>query len=40
MYGLIGTMNAIPGKRDDLIAILVGSVGSMPGCLSFVAGPG
>jgi quinol monooxygenase YgiN len=36
MYGLIGKMNAIPGTRDELIAILVGSVGSMPGCLSYI----
>jgi quinol monooxygenase YgiN len=36
MYGLIGKMNAVPGKRDELIAILTGSVGSMPGCLSYV----
>jgi quinol monooxygenase YgiN len=36
MYGLIGKMNAIPGKRDELIAILVDSVGNMPGCLSYI----
>jgi quinol monooxygenase YgiN len=36
MYGLIGKMTAAPGKRDDLIAILLGGVGDMPGCLSYV----
>jgi quinol monooxygenase YgiN len=36
MYGLIGKMNAVPGKRDELIAILVDSVGSMSGCLSYI----
>lgn len=36
MYGLIGKMTAVAGKRDDLIAILTESVGSMPGCLSYI----
>jgi quinol monooxygenase YgiN len=36
MYGLIGKMLAVPGQRDALIAILLESVGSMPGCLSYV----
>lgn len=36
MYGLIGKMVAQPGKRDDLLAILSGQVGPMPGCLSYV----
>lgn len=36
MYGLIGQMLAAPGKRDDLLAILGGSTGDMPGCLSYV----
>ena len=36
MYGLIGKMTAEPGKRDDLIAILLESVAGMPGCLSYV----
>lgn len=35
MYGLIGKMNASPGARDDLAAILAG-MGPMPGCLSYV----
>jgi len=36
MYGLIGKMTAIPGQRDALTAILLESLGSMPGCLSYV----
>lgn len=36
MYGLIGKCTAVAGQRDALVAILVGSVGEMPGCLSYV----
>ncbi len=36
MFGLIGKMLAVPGKRDDLISILVQATGAMPGCLSYV----
>ena len=36
MYGLIGKMTAAPGKRDDLIAILLDGVAGMPGCLSYI----
>ena len=36
MYGLIGSMSAAPGRRDDLIAILTEAVSNMPGCLSYV----
>ena len=36
MFGLIGKMIAAPGKRDELIAILTESTGSMPGCLSYI----
>lgn len=36
MFGLIGKMRAQAGKRDALLAILLGSTGSMPGCLSYV----
>jgi quinol monooxygenase YgiN len=36
MYGLIGSFKAKPGKRADLIAILLSSVGEMPGCKSYV----
>lgn len=36
MYGLIGKMTAHRGKRDELLAILLESVGDMPGCRSYV----
>lgn len=36
MYGLIGKMNAATGRRDELVAILLESVGDLPGCLSYV----
>lgn len=36
MYGLIGKMTAVAGKREALIAILLDGVGSMPGCLSYI----
>jgi quinol monooxygenase YgiN len=36
MYGLIGKFEAQPGKRDELIAILLDGVSGMPGCLSYV----
>lgn len=36
MFGLIGKMNAVPGQRDALIAILLEGTASMPGCLSYV----
>jgi len=36
MYGLIGKMTAAEGKRDELIKILTGNEGGMPGCLSYI----
>jgi quinol monooxygenase YgiN len=36
MYGLIGKMRAKPGKRDDILAILLRSIDSMPGCLNYL----
>jgi quinol monooxygenase YgiN len=36
MHGLIGKMTAAPGKRDELIGILLDGVSGMPGCLSYV----
>jgi quinol monooxygenase YgiN len=36
MFGLIGKMNAAPGQRDALIAILLEGTKEMPGCLSYV----
>ena len=36
MYGLIGRMLAVPGKRDELISILLEGTQGMPGCLSYI----
>ena len=36
MYGLIGKMTAVDGKRDELVTILLAGVSDMPGCLSYV----
>jgi len=36
MYGLIGKMTAVAGKRDELLAILLESTKAMPGCLSYL----
>ncbi|MDQ3701603.1 MAG: antibiotic biosynthesis monooxygenase [Chloroflexota bacterium] len=36
MYGLIGKMIATPGRRDDLLALLLEEVDAMPGCLSYI----
>lgn len=36
MYGLIGNIAAVEGKRDELIKILLEGVNEMPGCLSYV----
>ena len=36
MYGLIGKIKTFPGQRDALIALLLGGVSGMPGCLSYV----
>ena len=36
MYGLIGRIKAVAGKRAELAAVLVQEDGGMPGCLSYV----
>jgi quinol monooxygenase YgiN len=36
MFGLIAKLTAVPGKRDELIAILEKGTKSMPGCLSYI----
>jgi quinol monooxygenase YgiN len=36
MYGLIAKITTIPGKRDEMIALLKTSAAGMPGCLSYV----
>jgi quinol monooxygenase YgiN len=35
VYGLIGKLHAVPGGRDELAALL-GEMGKMPGCRSYV----
>lgn len=36
MYGLIGKMLAAPGKREELLRIMLDGQDAMPGCLSYV----
>lgn len=36
MYGLIAKLTAVPGKRDELIAILEKGTANMPGCRSYI----
>jgi quinol monooxygenase YgiN len=36
MYGLIGKLMATPGRRDELIQVLLDGSTSMPGCLSYI----
>ena len=36
MYGEIGKIIAVSGKRDELIANILDAVGNMPGCLSYI----
>lgn len=36
MYGLIGSFKAVSGRRSELVALLLGDVGIMPGCKSYV----
>ena len=36
MYGLIGKMTALPGRREELLSILLGATVDLPGCLSYV----
>lgn len=36
MYGLIVKLTIVPGKRDEMIAILKESAANMPGCFSYV----
>ena len=36
MYGLIGKMTAVPGKRDELARAMLDGTTAMPGCLSYI----
>ena len=36
LYGLIGQMKCVPGKRAEMIAILSEGTAAMPGCRSYI----
>lgn len=36
MYGEIGKIIAVPGKRDEVIANILDCISNMPGCLSYI----
>ncbi|MCS0493653.1 antibiotic biosynthesis monooxygenase [Ancylobacter sp. MQZ15Z-1] len=36
MYGLIGRMVAVAGRREELLDILLSQISDMPGCRSYV----
>ena len=36
MYGLIGKIVAVEGRREELAEILLEGAGGMPGCMSYV----
>lgn len=36
LFGLIGSIRVVSGRRDDLAAILIRGTADMPGCLSYV----
>ena len=36
MYGMIGKLLSAPGKRDELIEILLAGSADMPGCQSYI----
>lgn len=36
MYGLIGKLTTVPGRRDAMVKILLESTSGMAGCLSYI----
>jgi len=36
MFGLIGSFKAEPGRRDELVKLMLEGSADMPGCLSYV----
>jgi quinol monooxygenase YgiN len=36
MFGLIGKIRIHPGRREELISVLLSGTGGMPGCLSYI----
>jgi quinol monooxygenase YgiN len=36
MYGMIAKIYAQPGKRDELVGLVLSGSGDIPGCLSYI----
>lgn len=36
MWGMVAKITLVPGKRDEMIAILKESAAHMPGCLNYI----
>lgn len=36
MYGLIGKLRSAPGKREELLDILLAVTAELPGCLNYI----
>jgi quinol monooxygenase YgiN len=36
MYGLIGKMTTVAGKREEVLAFMLDGINNMPGCLSYI----
>ncbi|HEY6815917.1 MAG TPA: putative quinol monooxygenase [Croceibacterium sp.] len=36
LYGLVGQMKAVPGKRAELVRFLLAGTGAMPGNLAYI----
>ncbi len=36
MYGLIGKMRSAPGKREELLDLMLAATRALPGCLNYI----
>lgn len=36
MYGLIGKMRSVPGRREELLDLVFTATSKLPGCLSYI----
>lgn len=36
LFGLIGKLKVVPGKRDELAELLLKGTNAMPGCMSYI----
>lgn len=36
MFGLVGRIECVPGRKEELVSILLEIADQMPGCLSYV----